>query len=174
MQLYSNSSISSIRRETALPKDVLALGSLEEFDSVIESRLVARSSYILAQLDNAGGRFSWPFSEEILQLLFPNRSDEERANALEEQVRLGQDAVRSFTLGDIFLQASERNPAYIEKAKMYWARGSESLKSALGAIENSVMGEESNTGIDGTGTSGLRLISIVLPLDKPKYRGGYR
>jgi hypothetical protein len=162
----------AVRHESGLSVSLVGVADTREFDSITTGRINARAVAVSTQLDNAAGSYSWPFTEATQTILWPLRTPEERGRAVSDQWSLAADSVRAYVLGDLFLRAGQRDPMYIEKAKVYYAMAKDMLDAAKASIAAAINNDTAGSGEDGNGGNGpLKLLRIVLPGGPGNHRG---
>jgi hypothetical protein len=149
-----------IRRDSGLNSQVMGVSGIEELDSIIQDIIDRKAAWVTAAIQAESASYSWPFSDSTLTLLFPSLTVEEKTEIYNDQWKLSADALRYYTLGDLFLKASHRNKAYLDEAKMYWAWGKEVLDALKINIKNATSGGGANS---ESGGAGLSPLVIILP-----------
>jgi hypothetical protein len=90
-----------------------------KLDRLFTGRFTARENYVLAEMRNAAIPFSWPLSADAVAQLYANMTGDEQTVLTTGQLDQAAEAVRLYVLGDVFLQISQREKEYVDKAAYY-------------------------------------------------------
>jgi hypothetical protein len=96
--------------------DTTGVGKL---DRLLAGRFTAREGYVLGEMRNAAMPFSWPLSADAVSKLYAGMTGDEQLLMTAGQLDQASEAMRLFVLGDVFLQISQRDKDYVEKAAFY-------------------------------------------------------
>jgi hypothetical protein len=94
-------------------------GGVAKLDALFSRRLTTRENYVLAEMRNAAIPFSWPLPDAARAVLYAQMIPDEQAVLCDGQLDQAAEALRLFALGDVFLQISQRDKEYGEKAAFY-------------------------------------------------------
>lgn len=171
-----------IRQETGLDaRTQLAFANVEEMDIHIFERLTTHEKIALGALQSiaAKGRLFFPLPESDLVSLMPGYLPEQRDSVVANIMATAAEAIEQFTFGDLYMKASERNPAeYGAKAFHYLGDKSLGRKGAADiTLERATLALQSllqNADIAAPNGSSRQLRSTHFMRDWGEERGEYR
>lgn len=112
---------------------------LAKWDQSIETALITRAAQVETDLDEAAGRYTWPFDEATIADLWPDKLAADAERAATDILSLAVDVAVRRVIADFIAKADKRaGLPYSQQAKLDYEQADAVLATAVKKIQGAV------------------------------------